>query len=495
MASVTDRGEPRYDVVVVGAGNAALCAALSAREQGASVLVLEKASRSEQGGNCPFTGGGFRFVHDGIDDLRGLLSGLTDREVERLSMAPYTAGDFREHLTQVTRGETDPDLMEVLVNESRPTVDWMHAQGVTWELSSGARPSSGAPSVVPNSVGLSASGSGPGLVRMLTDATRRAGVEVLYQTRMAELRQGQDGGVTGVEIEDRDGNHTVSCKGVVLACGGFEASPEMRSEHLGEGWRRAKVRGSRHNTGDGHRVALKAGARPAGQWAGCHATPIDAGAPATGDLRLTDAMPRRSYSLGITVNLEGKRFADEGEGFAEQTFVTMGGLILQQTRGIAFQIFDAKALPHLEPRYGGAQRADADNVVGLARKLYIDPESLDRTLNAFNAAAHRGEYEPRQLDGRSTRGLEPPKSNWALTLDVPPFVAFTVTGGITYTYGGLKISARAEVLDHSDEPVPGLFAAGEIVGGVFLHNSLRAAGLMHGAVFGRLAGIHAARGR
>jgi tricarballylate dehydrogenase len=173
----------------------------------------------------------------------------------------------------------------------------------------------------------------------------------------------------------------------------------------------------------------------------------------------------------------------------------MGGLILQQTRGIAFQIFDAKALPHLELRYGVAERTDADNAVGLARKLGVDPEALSRTVDAFNTAAHRGEYEPRRLDGRSTHGLEPPKSNWALTLDVPPFVAFTVTGGITYTYGGLKIGTRAEVLDHRDRSIPGLFAAGEIVGGIFLHNSLRAAGLMHGAVFGRLAGIHAARGR
>ena len=486
-------GEPRYDVVVVGAGNAALCAALAAREQGASVLVLEKASRPEQGGNCPFTGGGFRFVHDGIDDLRDLLPGLTDRDAGRLSMEPYTADDFRRHLTEVTLGETDGRLMEVLVSESRPTVDWMHAQGVEWELPSGGHRSSAAPSVVPNSVGLAASGSGPGLVRMLTAAARRAGIELLYETRMAGLRRGRGGEVSGVEVEDADGTQTVGCSGVVLACGGFEASAEMRRRHLGDGWERARVRGSRHNTGDGHIAALEAGAQPAGQWAGCHATPIDADAPPVGDLRRTDALPRRSYPLGITVNLEGERFADEGQGFAEQSFVTMGSLILRQTDGVAFQVFDAKALPHLEPRYGGARRAEADDAAGLARRLGIEPDALTGTVDRFNAAAHRAGYEPRRLDGRSTTGLRPTKSNWAVTLDVPPLVAFTVTGGITYTYGGLKISTRAEVLDRRDRAIPGLFAAGEIVGGIFLHNSLRAAGLMHGSVFGRLAGIHAAR--
>ena len=241
------------------------------------------------------------------------------------------------------------------------------------------------------------------------------------------------------------------------------------------------------------RAALAAGARQAGQWAGCHATPIDADAPPVGDLRCTDALPRRSYPLGITVNLEGERFADEGQGFAEQSFVTIGSLILRQTDGVAFQVFDAKALPHLEPRYGGALRAEADDAAGLARRLGIEPDALTRTVDGFNAAAHRAGYEPRRLDGRSTTGLRPTKSNWAVTLDVPPFVAFTVTGGITYTYGGLKISTRAEVLDRRDRAIPGLFAAGEIVGGIFLHNSLRAAGLMHGSVFGRLAGIHAAR--
>ena len=485
---------PSYDVVVVGAGNAALCAALAARDEGASVVVLEKAPPSAQGGNCPFTGGGFRFVHDGIEDLRDLVPELTDADVARTSMAPYTADDFRGHLVAVTHGDTSPDLMEVLISQSRPTVDWMLSKGVQWELPAASRPVAGAPSVIPNSVGLAAFHSGPGLVQMLTAAARRAGIDILYETKMLRLRQDARGGVSGVVARDADGVHEIDSHGVVLACGGFEANPEMRVKYLGGGWETARVRGSRYNTGDGHRAALDVGARAAGQWTGCHATPIDVDAPATGDLAITDSMPRRSYPLGITVNLGGRRFVDEGEGFAEQTFVKMGTRILEQERSIAFQIFDKKASPLLEPRYGSSTAAEAGSVRELAERLGINPTVLDATVDSFNAEAHEGEYDPRELDGRSTRTLDPPKSNWAIAIDGPPFVAFTVTGGITYTYGGLAIDAEARVLDMEDRPIPGLFAAGEIVGGIFYHNSLRAAGLMHGAVFGRLAGANAARG-
>ena len=483
-----------YDVVVVGAGNAALCAALSAREQGAGVVVLEKAPPAAQGGNCPYTGAGFRFLHNGIEDLRGLLPDLTDDEAARASMAPYTEEDFRNHLLTVTHGDTDPALMETLISESRPTVEWMHARGVTWELPDRNRPAASAPSAIPGSVGLTALEAGPGLIRMLTTAARRAGITILYETKMVRLLQDSRGGVCGVAAQDVDGVHDIKARGVVLACGGFEANPEMRVKYLGQGWERAKVRGAKYNTGDGHRAALDVGAKPTGQWTGCHATPIDADAPPTGVLELTDSMPRRSYPLGITVNLEGLRFIDEGTGFAEQTFVKMGTRILEQERGLAFQIYDSKTTPLLEERYGASKSVKADAVRGLAEALQINPTVLETTVDEFNAVAHDGEYKPRELDGRSTTGLRPPKTNWAIKLDSPPFVAYKVTGGITYTYGGPRIDQRAQVLDMEDRPIPGLFAAGEIVGGIFYHNSLRAGGLMHGSVFGKLAGANAARG-
>ena len=482
-----------YEVVVVGAGNAALCAALSARDHGATVAIVEKAPRSEQGGNCPFTGGGFRFVHNGIEDLSRLVDGLTGDELAGLSMAPYTAEDYWEHLMAVTQGETDPELMEALISQSRPTIEWMRSKGVQWELRADRQPGDRAPSVIPNGVGLSAARSGPGLVQMLTTAARRAGVDVLYETRMLRLLQDSSGRVCGVAVQDADGAHELRSHAVVLACGGFEANPEMRKEHLGAGWEQAKVRGSKHNSGDGHRAALEIGAKPGGRWTGCHATPIDMDAPATGILETTEAMPRRSYPLGITVNLDGRRFVDEGSGFAEQTFTHVGRRILKQPTGVAFQIFDANATPLLEPRYGVSTPVEADTIRSLAERLGIDPSALSVTVDAFNAEAHDATYRPRELDGRSTGTLEQPKSNWAIKIDAPPFAAYRVTGGITYTYGGLAITATAEVLDLGDSPIPGLFAAGEIVGGIFYHNSLRAAGLMHGSVFGRAAGANAAR--
>ena len=487
-----NENEPRYDVIVVGAGNAALCAALSAREQGATVVVLEKAPPSAQGGNCSYTGGGFRFVHDGIEDLRSLLPDLTDREVANVSMGPYTAEDFREHLTAVTHGDTDPELMEVLISQSRPTIDWMHSKGVTWELSDRRGLISQAPSVIPSSVGLSAWQSGAGLVQMLTTACRRSGIDILYETKMLRLMQDSRGGVCGVVAQDSDGVQEIHAGGVVLACGGFEANQEMRVKYLGTGWERAKVRGSKYNTGDGHRAAMEVGAGPAGQWTGCHATPIDIDAPTTGVLEATDKMPRRSYTLGITVNLGGRRFIDEGEGFAEQTFVKACGLILEQERGIGIQIFDNKAIPLLEGRYGQSTPVEGGSIEELAEKLPVNSKVLSATVKAFNDQAQDDEYRPRELDGRSTRTLSPPKSNWAIKIDTPPFRAYTVTGGITYTYGGPKINSEAQVLDMEDRPIPGLYAAGEIVGGIFYHNSLRAAGLMHGAAYGKLAGANAA---
>ena len=488
------RNEPAYDVVVVGAGNAALCAALSAREHGASVVVLEKAPPSDQGGNCPYTGGGFRFVHEGIEDLRSLVPELTDGQVANISMGPYTAQDFSDHLMAVTHGETDPELMEVIISQSRPTVEWMHSKGVTWELPDRAGQIAAAPSTIPSSVGLTAWRSGVGLVQMLTTACRRAGIDVVYETKMLKLLQDSLGGVCGVSVKDADGVYDIRSRGVVLACGGFEANQEMRLKYLGGGWERAKVRGAKYNTGDGHRAAMEVGAKPIGQWTGCHATPIDYDAPPTGVLEATDKMPRRSYPLGITVNIAGRRFFDEGAGFAEQTFVNAARHILDQPRGLAFQVFDSKAAPLLEARYGVAKAIEGNTILELAEHLEIRPEALTATTEAFNAQAHHGEYVPRQLDGRSTQSIDPPKTNWALKIDSPPFVAYKVTGGITYTYGGPKINGRAQVVDMEGRPIPGLFAAGEMVGGILFHNSLRAAGLMHGAVFGKLAGANAAEG-
>ena len=478
-----------FDVIVVGGGNAAMCAALSAREKGARVLLMEKASPEERGGNCPYTGGGFRFTHNGAADLKPLLGDPSALEGLEDRISPYTAAVYRREMLEKTDGRTDPDLLKTLIDESYPTVLWMRGQGIEFELSGrGARVMAGV------RVGASAVGSGPGLIAMHYTAARRHGVEVVYETKMLRLLTDDVGRVTGVLAEDAEGVQKIRAGGVALACGGFEANSEMRSEHLGGHWGRAKVRGSRHNTGDGHRAALKIGASIAGQWTGYHGTPIDADAPDTGSPDSVDRLPRRSYPFGVMLNVEGERFVDEGADFALNNFVEMGASILKQPKGIAFQVFDAKVESLLEERYGSASAVRAETIGELAEKLGLDSGAVERTIGEFNEAVQEGEFDPSTLDGKGTRGLDPPKSNWALAIDAPPFSAYRVTGGITYTFGGLKINSQAQVLDNEGMPIPGLYAAGEIVGGFFYFDSLRASGLMHGAVFGRIAGANAVTG-
>jgi tricarballylate dehydrogenase len=298
--------------------------------------------------------------------------------------------------------------------------------------------------------------------------------------------------VTGVVVQDPDGFRELTARAVVLGCGGFEANPEWRARYLGRPWDHAKVRGTRYNTGDGLRMALEIGALPHGQWTGCHSTPIDAEAPPHGDRTLTDKTNRLSYPYGVLVNARGRRFVDEGEDFQFYTYARLGGIILNQPGGVAFQVFDAKATPLLEARYGTGSPVAADSLKALVDRLPVDRAAALETLEAYNRAVEPGAFDPTVKDGLGTRGLDPAKSNWARRLDTPPFVAYPVTGGITFTFGGVRIDARARVVSTSWRPIPGLYACGEMVGGLFHGNYPGGTGLMSGAVFGRLAGAAAA---
>ncbi|HEX4376153.1 MAG TPA: FAD-dependent tricarballylate dehydrogenase TcuA [Steroidobacteraceae bacterium] len=486
----------RYDVIVVGAGNAALCAAISACEKGAQVLVLEKAPFDERGGNSLFTAGGFRFVHDGIDDLRGdVLTDLSQAEIDQIVLPKLSKEQFLDDLMRVTEGESDEDLAQILIGRSRETIVWMRSQGIRFI------PMFGRQSYKVEGkhhfyggVNIEAVGGGYGLVESLIKRAEKLGIEIRYATEMRELLHDQKGSIQGVRVKGPDGYQDLDASAVVLACGGFESNPEMRTRYLGPGWELCRVRGTRHNTGGGIRAALDIGAQPFGGWSTCHAVQWDISAPPFGDRAILDNYQKHSYPIGIVVNLKGERFIDEGADFRNHTYAKYGREVMKQPRRAAVQIFDAKTIDMVRDEYRIRQvtKFTANTLEELAAGLEIDPQGLIRTVTAFNAACGAGKYNPSILDGVSTQGIEPPKSNWALPIDKAPFTGFAVTCGITFTFGGLRINRSTAVLDTAEQPIPGLFAAGELVGGLFYGNYLGGAGLMSGSVFGRQAGSSAA---
>ncbi len=484
------------EVVIVGGGNAALCAALAAREAGARVALLEKAPRPERGGNSFFTAGAFRVAHQGLEDLRkDVLPDLSDAEVRAIEIDPYPESQFFDDLARLTEHLTDPDLAETLVRGSRPTIVWMRSQGVRF-IPMFARQAFriGDRHRFWGGLSVEAVGGGPGLIEALYARAEQLGVEIRYAVKASRLLLDQRGAVRGLVTRDAEGFHDLAAATVVLACGGFEANPEWRARYLGPGWELARVRGTRHNTGDGIGMALEAGAQPYGHWSSCHAVAWDLNAPPFGDRKVGDLFQKHSYPLGLIVNLRGERFVDEGADFRNYTYARYGREILRQPERAAFQIFDQKVVGLLREEYRIREvtKAEADTLGELARKLEIDPAGLERTVTAFNAAVQPGTFNPGILDGKRTLGVTPPKSNWALPLDAPPYVGYAVTCGITFTFGGLRVDTRARVLDTEDRPIPGLYAAGELVGGLFYHNYPGGSGLMAGSVFGRLAGESAA---
>jgi tricarballylate dehydrogenase len=480
----------------VGGGNAALCAALSAREHGARVRVVEKAPEAWRGGNSFFTAGGFRFAFKSFEELSELVGDLSDEEKASMEVDPYTEDAFYDDLMRVTEDLADPDMALALVRESQATVRWMRDQGIRWIPMFGRQAYKvGAKFRFWGGLVLEAVGGGPGLIEMEYAAASRKGIEVRFETKAMRLLTDTRGGVTGVEVRTAKGLEALEARAVVLAAGGFEANGEMRTRYLGRNWDLARVRGTPYNTGDAIRMALDVGALPWGHWSGCHSVAWDYNAPWHGDRKVGDNFQKHSYPLGLIVNIRGERFVDEGADFRNYTYVKYGRTIIEQPRRAAFQIFDQKVISMLREEYRIREvtKAEAMTWAELARKLEIDEEGFVRTVTAYNAAVQPGEFNPAIKDGKSTRGIVPPKSNWALPLDAPPFVGFAVTTGITFTFGGLKITGEGQVIDCEQRPIPGLYAAGELVGGLFYHNYPGGAGLMAGAVFGRTAGRSAAR--
>ena len=486
------------DVVVVGAGNAAMCAALAAREhEGVKVVVLERAPEAEAGGNTRFTAGAMRFAYHGLDDLRELMPDLTEEEIGRTDFGAYTEGQFFDDLARLTENRTDPDLAELLVRRSRPTMLWLRSHGMRFAPIYGRQ----AFKVDGHfrfwgGLTVEAWAGGPGIVQVQKRAAEKCGVRIFYQARAMSLLH-DDSGVHGIHARFRGKTRTIRCRAVVLAAGGFQANPEWRTRYLGPGWDLAKVRGTRFNTGDGIRMALDAGAAPCGHWSGCHAVGWDSNAPEFGDLAVGDGFQKHSYPFGIMINARGERFVDEGADFRNYTYAKYGAVILAQPAQFAWQIFDKKVLHLLRDEYRIRQvtRASANTLEELVRKLDdVNPTQALETIRRYNAAVRTDiAFDPNVKDGRRTEGLAVPKSNWANTIDEPPFEAYAVSCGITFTFGGLRITTDAQVVDTDGVPIPGLYAAGELVGGLFYFNYPGGTGLTAGAVFGRIAGDSAAR--
>jgi tricarballylate dehydrogenase len=485
------------DVIVVGAGNAGFCAALAAAERGARVLMLEKAPEQWLGGNSYFTAGAIRSVHGGLEDVLSLVEVIDPERVEATELEPYDEDDFRGDMRRVTEDRADAELVELLVGDSRKTLGWMADQGIPLRLMYDRQSYTvDGRHVFWGGLHVGTVDGGRGLIEHERGAAARAGIELRTGHTVSGLIQ-HDDAVVGVRCRAGSAEREleISAPAVVIAAGGFEADPRLRATYLGPNWDVAKVRGTPYNTGETLEAMLAIGALPYGHWSGAHSIAWDAGAPATGDRVLTNRLSRQSYPLGLVVNREGERFVDEGADFRNYTYARYGAEILRQPGSVAFQLFDAQTAPLLranEYESPGVSRAQAESVSELASALGIDGGRLERTITQFNDAVTDDRFDPAVKDGKHTRDITPPKSNWALPLREPPLLGFPVTCGITFTFGGVRVDDRARVLHRNGRPIRGLHAAGELVGGLFFHNYPGGTGLMSGAVFGCRAGASAA---
>lgn len=456
------------DVVVIGGGIAGLSAALSALDSGADVILLEKAPKLQRGGNTAIADAQIRYPH----------------EPDEYCPTGQTKADFFDAFMHVSRGRANAELVRVVVDEAADAVDWLTGLGVVWEKG------------YPNVAGYRRQPVGGGwqLVEMLYGHVERGGAHVAYETAAHKLLTDRSGRVVGVRALEPDGYTDIDARrGVVIACGGFEANPEMRVRYLGRHMDGLILRGSRYNTGDGLRMALEVGAMPAGQWGDFHSAVIDARS-APFECGVTAIY---IFQLGLFIDEDGLRFLDEGEDFRDQTYVKFSKAIMAHKSGVAFNVFDDKPRREDPAAWKRAIRTDeeafeADSIRALAESVGVPPEPMQRTVDEYNAACRSGTFDPLVLDGLATSGLAIDKTNWARPLDTPPYLAYPVTGGITFTFGGLKSNAKAQVVHTTGRVIPGLYVAGEPMGELYYYNYMGATSVLRGAVFGRIAGRQAA---
>ena len=420
------------------------------------------------------------------------LEGRTVNKIAQTDFGTYSEDQFFDDMYRVTEYRTDPELSEVLVRKSRETLRWMRAKGVRFAPIWGRQAFKvDGRFKFWGGLTIESHGGGPGLVAALTTAAQKNGITLRYDSRAVGLITDDDG-VQGIRVRHGGRTGSVTTRNVVLAAGGFQANAEWRTRYMGPGWELAKVRGTRFNTGDGIRMALEANAMPTGNWSGGHAVAWDRNAPEFGDLSVGDNFQKHNYPFSIMINANGERFVDEGADFRNYTYAKYGRVILMQPGQFCWQIFDKKVLHLLRDEYRIKRitKASANTLEELVEKLDgVNAGKALQTIKEFNAAVKRDvPFNPNIKDGRCTEGLAIGKSNWAVTIEEPPFEAYAVTCGLTFTFGGVKIDTAARVIDTDGHPIPGLYAAGEMVGGIFYFNYPGGSGLTNGAVFGRIAG-------
>jgi tricarballylate dehydrogenase len=453
-----------YDVLVAGGGNAALCAAITAARAGASVLVVEAAPKFYRGGNTRHT----RNLRCAHDDANEVLTG------------PYSEEEFYEDLIRVTGGETDDELARFTISESKDLWDFMTAQGVRFQPSLGGTLSLGRT----NAFFL---GGGRSMLNTLYITAERLGVKTAYESEVVDLKI-EDGFFLSATIRKGEHQYEVRARTLVAAAGGFESNIEWMKEYWGPAAENFLIRGTPHNRGRMLRLLLDNGVRPVGDPTQCHAVAIDARAP-----KYDGGIATRldSVIFGIVVNRDAVRFYDEGEDFWPKRYAIWGRLVAQQPGQIAYSIIDSKSdgafMPSVYPPI------TANSLDELARKLELDSGHLKSTIEEFNAAVRPGTFDHTVLDDCRTEGLSPSKSHWARRLDTPPFAAYPLRPGITFTYLGVRVDRNAQMMMANGRRAQNMFAAGEIMAGNVLGRGyLAGIGMTIGSVFGRVAGREAA---